>query len=274
MIETTTRGRLAPGQNFGAMTHTLASGDLFINAADHAPRSIVPAHEHANPYLCVVAAGAFELQTKRRHDCPAGSVVVCPANHPHANRFADRPGRCINVHFGPTWSDDPSIRNWLDDHRHVSLGATEPALRRLLGEMTATDSAAPIAAAAAAIELLGRVMRASSVHEMPRSFVRVVEIIEADLSNAPALGRLAAEIGVHPAHLARAFRRAYGETIGQYIRRRRIEEADRALSNRTLSLAEIAAAAGFSDQAHFTRVYRRHFGVSPGAKRRAMQLSF
>jgi AraC-like DNA-binding protein len=43
--------------------------------------------------------------------------------------------------------------------------------------------------------------------------------------------------------------------------------AHRALTG-DLSLAQIAAAAGFSDQAHFTRVFRRHFGISPGARRR------
>jgi AraC-like DNA-binding protein len=73
--------------------------------------------------------------------------------------------------------------------------------------------------------------------------------------------------------VSRVFRRICGETLGEYVRRRRVEEADRALSS-DLSLAEIAAETGFSDQAHFTRVFRHHFGVAPGARRRTMRTPF
>jgi AraC family transcriptional regulator len=272
-FDTSVSGRLAHGQNFGAMTHAVASGDLYINAADHAPGTEVPPHEHANAYLCVVVAGAFELRARRVQDCAAGSVIACPANHTHANRFADQPGRCVNIHFGPTWTGERLVREWLDDYRHVALGAAAPSLRRLAREMSAADSAAPLAVASAAIELVAKAMRAEASRGPPRWLARIIDIVEADLPGAPGLGRLAAEIGAHPAHLARAFRRAYGETIGEYVRRRRVEEAEHALANAELSLADIAIAAGFSDQAHFTRVFRRHFGVSPGARRRAMQVS-
>ena len=139
--------------------------------------------------------------------------------------------------------------------------------------MHADDSAAPLGMASAAIELLADAVRANAPSGRPAWVVRLIDRIESDLAGAPTLGHLAAEIGLHPAHVSRVFRRACGETLGEFVRRRRLEEAARALAS-DVSLAEIAAQAGFSDQAHFTRVFRRHFGVSPGAKRRAMQLSF
>ena len=265
--------RLGLGENFGAMTNVVASGDLLINAADHPPGTWVPPHEHANPYLCVVVAGAFEMRAGRTQDCAAGSLIACPANHAHANRFGDRPGRCINIHFGRSWTSEGAVRRWLDDYHHLEVGTGSASVRRLAREMDATDSAAPLAAASAAIELFAKAMRVETVHASRRWVGRVIDIVEADLARAPSLGRLAAEIGVHPAHLSRAFRRIHGETIGDYVRRRRVEEAERALADETRSLADIAASAGFSDQAHFTRVFRRHFGVSPGARRRALQLS-
>ncbi|HEY3180211.1 MAG TPA: AraC family transcriptional regulator [Casimicrobiaceae bacterium] len=259
---------LRHGQNFGAIVNTVTSGDLCINAAEHVPGMIVPRHEHLSPYVCVVMDGCLEVQARESFECPAGSVIAYPGGHVHANRFSDHHGRCINVHFGSIWTDEGPTREWLRDCRRVHVGMNARALMRLEQEMRANDSAAPLAAASAAIELLAQVMRADSVSSHPKWVARVIDIVEADLAHAPTLGQLAIEVGAHPAHVARAFRRAYGETIGAYVRRRRVEHADRALLTSDMPLAHIAAAAGFSDQAHFTRVYRRHFGVPPGARRR------
>ena len=264
---------LAHGQNFGAMTRTVATSDLVINAADHAPSMIVPAHEHASTYLCVVVTGVFESRALRRDECNAGSAIAYPAGYVHENRFGQRFSHCVNIHFGPIWTGERWIRDWLRDYHHVGVSPTAPSLRRLAREMQADDSAAPLAMASAAIELLADAVRADALSGRPLWIARLIDRIESDLAGAPTLGQLAAEIGLHPAHVSRVFRRTCGETLGEYVRRRRVEEAERVLAT-DISLAEIAAQAGFSDQAHFTRVFRHHFGVSPGARRRAMQLSF
>ena len=260
--------RLAVGKNFGTIVSTIASGDLWINAALHDAGMVVPRHEHASPYVCVVVDGCLEVRARKTFDCPTGFVIAYPAGRAHANRFSDHPGRCINVHFGSTWIEDALIREWLADYRRVRVDPRAPSYVRLAREMRARDSAAPLAAASAAIELIADILRIRGPAMQPKAVTCVIDLIESDLVNAPALGKLAQVIGAHPAHLARAFRAARGESIGAYVRRRRIEEADRAMALTERPLAEIAAAAGFCDQAHFTRVYRRYFGVSPGARRR------
>ncbi len=83
-----------------------------------------------------------------------------------------------------------------------------------------------------------------------------------------SLGGLAREVGVHPVTLARAFRRTYGCSIGEYVRRLRIVGAARRLEASDQSLAEIAMAAGFADQSHFSNVFKRQTGLSPSAFRR------
>jgi AraC family transcriptional regulator len=263
--------KLLPGQNFGAMTRTLSSGGLLINAADHTPGMRIPRHEHASAYLCVVLAGGFELQRPGGDvDCIAGTLVAHPAGDSHANRFGEQFGRCMNIHVGDGWGADRALREWLADPRHVRLGASSPALLRLAREIEANDSAAPLAAGAAALELLAEAMRADEPAAPAPWLRRVIDRLEADLTDAPTLTELAAEVGVHPAHLSRAFRQVRGETVGEYLRRRRVEQAERALAG-PRPLAEIAADAGFADQAHFTRVFRRHFGMTPAAPRRANQ---
>ena len=149
------------GQNFGSITTAIASGDLCINAADHAPGMVVPRHEHANAYLCVVMAGRLEVRARQAVQCPAGSVIAYPAGLAHSNRFSDQPGRCINIHLGPTWIAEPWIREWLRDCRHLQIGAERRSLRTLARELEARDEAAPLAAASAAIALLADVMRAN-----------------------------------------------------------------------------------------------------------------
>ncbi|HEX7111160.1 MAG TPA: helix-turn-helix transcriptional regulator, partial [Mizugakiibacter sp.] len=77
--------------------------------------------------------------------------------------------------------------------------------------------------------------------------------------------------GVHPAHLARRFRRALGLSVGEYQRRLRIEATREALAHSPQPIAAIAAAAGFADQSHYARVFQRLTGEAPRDYRRRMQ---
>jgi AraC family transcriptional regulator len=82
------------------------------------------------------------------------------------------------------------------------------------------------------------------------------------------LAELAREVSVHPAHLARAFRQQFGTSVGGYVRRLRLDWAAAELERSETALAAIALAAGFADQSHFTRSFRRYTGFTPGAYRR------
>jgi AraC family transcriptional regulator len=78
---------------------------------------------------------------------------------------------------------------------------------------------------------------------------------------------LAVEVGVHPVHLSRAFRRAYKVNAGDYLHRRRIQQACRILRESTTPIAAIAEELGYTDQSHFSRTFRSITGKTPAKYR-------
>jgi AraC-like DNA-binding protein len=102
----------------------------------------------------------------------------------------------------------------------------------------------------------------------PRWLARIRERLDAEFVAPPGLAELAAQAGVSPRHLARAFRSHYGETIGTCVHRRRIRSAMDALLNSSERVAHIAQRSGYFDQSHFTRHFKRQTGVAPGTYRR------
>jgi AraC-like DNA-binding protein len=124
-----------------------------------------------------------------------------------------------------------------------------------------------------ALEMVGLSSRLGAARESdraPRWLEDVRETIhEAVRSGAavPRLDDLGRNAGRHPVYVARAFRQRFGEAIGAYARRLRVEGARIALARGT-SLAAVAARAGFADQSHLSRVFRRYVGCSPAEFRR------
>jgi AraC family transcriptional regulator len=98
---------------------------------------------------------------------------------------------------------------------------------------------------------------------------RAKEIMSAELERDVSLDRLAAECQLSRTHFARAFRQTTGMPPHRWLLARRVEKAKDLLSRSRSSLAEIALACGFADQSHFTKVFTRMVGTSPGAWRRA-----
>ena len=102
--------------------------------------------------------------------------------------------------------------------------------------------------------------------ELPRGRLRaVLEYVEERLDAGPTLEQMAAVARLSPYHFARQFKAATGLPPHQYVIARRIERAKQLLQEGGgLTLAQVAAQAGFSNQSHFSHHFKRLVGVTPG----------
>lgn len=112
----------------------------------------------------------------------------------------------------------------------------------------------------------GRVLPAPviSQHRMRH----LIEFIEANLGDHLTLDVLAAQVGISPLYLARAFKAAVGQSPHQYVLMRRIERAKELLRNTDMPIVDVALSVGFSSQSHLSHWMIRDVGVSPAAYRR------
>jgi AraC family transcriptional regulator len=103
----------------------------------------------------------------------------------------------------------------------------------------------------------------------PRRLKRVCEFIDANLERELRLDQLAQVACLSRYHFARAFKKATGHTVHQYLTTVRLERAKELLAANESSIADIAFQCSFSSQANFTKAFVRSLGISPGRYRRA-----
>jgi AraC family transcriptional regulator len=102
----------------------------------------------------------------------------------------------------------------------------------------------------------------------PWQLRRALDFLSAHLSDDPGVADLARECGLSTGYFSRAFRQTTGITPHQWLIRRRLERARQLLLGNGLELADIALVCGFVDQSHFTRVFAKIEGDSPGKWRK------
>lgn len=98
---------------------------------------------------------------------------------------------------------------------------------------------------------------------------RVLELIEEQLGTELSITRLAGAAGMSPDHFAHCFKHTFGESPYRFVQLRRVEAARKLLKLTRLPIAEIALSVGFSNQSHFTQVFRQLTGTTPARARSA-----
>ena len=151
-----------------------------------------------------------------------------------------------------------AVKESLSDQR----GNAEESLRRAASmleevELPVSPAPAPVTGEAGRAGLAPWQVRRVSAH------------IEANLDSTIRNSELAAVARLSVFHFTVAFRGSMGDSPQQYIIRRRMERAQGLMLTTDASLSDIAATCGLADQAHFTRLFRKFVGESPGAWRRA-----
>jgi AraC family transcriptional regulator len=141
------------------------------------------------------------------------------------------------------------------------------------GSLAAESLANVLAVHLIRLALTPRQPARSRAGTLPRAKLRaVVEYVEEHLDGSPTLDQLAAVARLSPNYFVGQFKRATGLPPHQYVILRRVERARQLLQTGTeLSLAEVAAHAGFYDQSQFSHHFRRVLGVTPGQFRTSVR---
>jgi AraC family transcriptional regulator len=251
-----------------------ATGCLVIDAW-FPPNAELPPHTHDRPIFGVMLHGAFDSEIAHRTlACPPAAVWVEPLGERHANRIGRDGARVLVVQPDPAAFD--AFSGFLGAVQHLRHAGIAGDASRVALEIDAADDLSPLVVDGLVQTMLAGAVRQHRVRRfhapVPGWLLLAQELVHARFRERVSLSAVAATVGVTPSHLAREFRARFGATVGEYMRRLRVEWAAEQLTHTPMHLAEIAIAAGFSDQSHLTREFQRRFGMSPGTwrGRRAM----
>ena len=211
------------------------------------------------------------LSAKSRLSVRSGQILVVPVSCRH---------RLLKLSSGRMYSDWIYCSCVLPDGRDLMLG--EQPLRfdrdlagRLdqclaLNELSAPSLAAELRAQSAILEIMSACL-AEAGHpkqEPDDRIATVLAFMRAHLSEDLDRNVLAAQCHLSPTRFHDVFVAATGVAPMRYLTRLRLQEAQALLRHSGHSVGQIADACGFQSQAYFNRVFKRAFGVSPGAYRR------
>jgi AraC family transcriptional regulator len=267
--------KLPPGKFFGqTQSRVVVSGLTFAESVyESGPDLAIPMHAHENAFFHFLVDGVCEEIWGRAARISGPSTLAFhPAGEPHSNRWRSPRGRVFHIDISGARAEVIREHAPILDRPIEIVGGVGPWLaKRLYQEYRRLDSVSSLAMEGLALEIFAETSRGgvrTLDRKPPRWLLRARQLLHDRFSEDLSLSEVAAAIGIHPVHLARVFRKEYGCTLGDYIRRLRIEFACRKLADSETSLAQIAILSGFSDQSHFTNAFRRQMRMTPGEFRR------
>jgi AraC family transcriptional regulator len=248
----------------GRSGQPLTVGPYRLTEARYAPDQRLPRHEHAFPSWTLLLAGSFEeVFAQETLIGTAGSVLTKPSTADHSNRYGPVGAHCLLIEargLPATVSDVFAVP------RIFSAGVVPSVAQRIHRELQREDALRGFMLEGLLIELNTASTRGlSPAHRASRRgwLNSVRDQLEQNFRCPPSLSELAANHDVHPVYLCQEFRAAFGVNVGDFVRTVRFEWARACLAAGDRSIVDIALAAGFSDQAHFSRDFKRRMGVSP-----------
>jgi len=244
---------------------------LALSDVCYAPGLNLASHAHERGKICLVVQGKYHERIGRQtiHYRPF-HCVYHPPGFDHTDGVGENGMRLLSLSF------DRALFDEIDTHRVDLTPLRELTGRsqvwRILRLFTASRSLLPIEIEAAAVNIITEIV--SAPREIPRSLrsLRAArDFITENYRSSLTLAEVAQAVDLHPVYLGQLFTTKVRQTLGDFVNDLRVRAAAEALSCGSAPLADIAVENGFYDQSHFSRVFSRKVGVSPGAFRRRHQ---
>ena len=261
--------RLPAGDYYGETLRQHQVGGFRLSQTRYQPGSKLPRHSHESHYFCFVLSGSYqEKYDCKVRSCEPSMILYHPAGEVHAQVFDKTAVDLFRIEVNPDRVRYPSHPDLSMPGRDFSGGLSVGLAHKLYREFREPDAVSHLAIEGLGLELIATLARASergrNISRQPQPWLKqAYELIGSRYLEHLMLNDIASEVGVHPVTLAREFRRHYDCTVGELVRRKRISFACSELLKRDASVADVAIAAGFYDQSHFVRIFKKLNGISP-----------
>jgi AraC family transcriptional regulator len=262
--------QLKAGEHYGSVSNKTRLSSAIVSESVYQKTLCLPEHSHELGFFTLILDGQYSEVIRGRDVFYTPQTVLWrQAETSHKDKIEVKRSRFFFVEIERAYTDKLRMHGPVPDRLAERNGSLTWLASRLRNEIINGESSSPLIAEGITLEMLGHLTLAKKFGDKrpPHWVVRVAERLNEEFGSSLSNEELANEAGVHPVHLASVFRRFYGENIGEFVQRLRVERASVLLNNLEMPLTDIAYECGFSDQSHFSRVFKRRTGLTPGAFR-------
>jgi AraC family transcriptional regulator len=225
-------------------------------------------HTHSNAHITFILTGGNREQRKSAEfEASPGKVIFYNSGEVHRNFNTAPCSKNINVEIESNFLEKYNIKE-------ASIGAIVQAnpdakflLLKIYYEMLKKDLHS-----GESIQMLFLNLVTMANHLLTKEQPSWIKIIYEQINDRWAenitLDELAKAANVHPVTISKHFPKFFSCTLGEYMRKLKVEKALSMLKSTSLSLTEIAYTCGFADQSHFTHTFKQITGFLPGQYRK------
>lgn len=251
--------KIQSNKYFGITAKSIKTESFNISITKHPAQSEISTHAHAKPYLCLLASGIYKEESNTSNLITTGEIIYRTANYEHANRFLNQDSVCLNIEI------DNEL-NFMDknDFKLPSKESKQKIALEAYKVLFAVKNGVPT-------DLLNIYCHESMLavidgleHKGDVNWIKKVKDYINDNPLAPiSLQELSHLFGLHPNYIVRKFKSVTGMKLSEYLTKIRL---DHSISNLLLTedrLTDIAIDAGFYDQSHFNRNFKKYLNTTP-----------
>lgn len=265
---------LRAGHFLGQTNRTFYLNGIILTDTVSEAQEHVDWHYHENAFLTLILQGrSIEGNKNENYDCPAGNLLFHGEGEPHYNVKIDGDTQSFNIEFENNCFDDFAFDiNALHGIFSIENPDIKILLYKVFRETKICDPFTLASIQMTLFEIFGQILRVKRAEQNARPFwvKKLKEILRDSYAEKLSLLNLSEELNIHPVHLSRDFRKHFHCTLGEYVRKVRVEKSLSFMPDKNRSLTEISFECGFADQSHFLRCFKQIIGINPSAYRKLL----
>lgn len=259
---------LAYGEYVGAVRREIRSDGMLASVSTYEETLFNNGwHCHEHPHVSFVLNGGCSERKKNDYERLPGITTVYLGGEPHQITAMSSQSTHINVEFEKSFL----ARYELPEESFARAVQSTPDMKlmmlRIYRELGTDDVFSPTSIEMLLLGFLQQAKERTS-DRMPGWIRQVHAFMHDQWADTLALDQLAEVAGVHPGTVSHYFPKYFSCTLGNYMRKLKVEKALLLIKANKLSLTEVAYECGFFDQSHFIRTFRQFTGFLPAQYRK------